>query len=58
MSGTKLSSCCISGHIHKGTPEGKTDTIADLPVYVAGSNASKTLVLITVRLQGFKYEVH
>jgi len=49
MSGT-LSECCVSGHIHQGTPKGTVDEIAGLKTYVSkpqdGSKA-RTVIFIT-----------
>jgi len=45
-----MSSCCLSGSIHSGTPRGQVETIDNLPTYVAapkdGSKA-KTIIFIT-----------
>lgn len=43
---TKLSSCCVSGHLHSGTPEGKDGEVGGVPAYITGSNDKKTLVFI------------
>lgn len=43
---TKLSSCCVSGHLHSGNPEGKDGQIAGLRSYITGSNDKKVLVFI------------
>jgi len=44
-----LGPCCISGHLHNGTPEGKVEKIAGLDVYVTGdpANKSKTILFVT-----------
>lgn len=41
-----LSSCCVSGHLHSGTPKGSEQTIGGLPTYVTGSG-NKTVVFVT-----------
>lgn len=45
-----MSSCCLSGALHGGTPTGRVDTIGGLQTYIAepknGSKA-KTVVLIS-----------
>ena len=43
---TKLSSCCVSGHLHSGNPEGKDGEVAGLPSYLTGSNDQKVLVFM------------
>jgi len=50
MSSSGLSSCCVSGHIHDGTPKGTEQTIAGLPTYVASpkdGSKDKTVIFIT-----------
>ena len=42
-----LSSCCVSGHLHSGTPKGSEQTIAGLPTYVTGESKGKTVVFVT-----------
>ncbi|KZT52814.1 alpha/beta-hydrolase [Calocera cornea HHB12733] len=46
---TGLSPCCVTGHLHEGTPTGTVEKIADLDVYVSkpkdGSKA-KTILFI------------
>lgn len=45
-----LSSCCVSGHLHSGNPQGSEQTIGGLPTYVAASkdgSKDKTVVFIT-----------
>jgi hypothetical protein len=46
----QLSSCCVSGHVHAGTPQGTFQSIDGINTYVSkpenGSKA-KTLVLLT-----------
>lgn len=29
-----IKSCCVSGHLHEGTPEGSQQTLHGLPTYV------------------------
>lgn len=43
---TKLSSCCVSGHLHSGTPQGTEEAVAGVPSYIIGSNDKKALVFI------------
>lgn len=47
--GVGMSSCCLSGAVHDGTPTGKIETIDNLQTYVAapkdGSKA-KTIVFL------------
>jgi len=48
MSG--LSSCCVTGHLHEGTPTGTVEKITDLDVYVSkpeGGSKAKTILFIT-----------
>ncbi len=45
----QLSSCCISGHIHAGTPEGSEHQIGGLRTYVAKDSKSdkkKTVIFL------------
>jgi dienelactone hydrolase len=42
---TQIKSCCVSGHIHEGTPKGKFETVHGLNTYVTGSG-SATIVFI------------
>jgi len=47
---TGFSSCCISGHIHEGTPTGVVEKIVGLDTYIAKSDSgskAKTIVLIS-----------
>jgi len=44
-----MSSCCLSGKVHEGTPTGKVETIDNLSTYVAapeGGSKAKTVVFI------------
>jgi len=44
-----MSSCCLSGAVHSGTPKGKVETIGNLPTYVAepdNGDKSKTVVFL------------
>merc|ERR1712087_378530 len=46
----QLSACCVSGHVHEGTPKGKVETIAGLNTYVSPSSdgsKAKTVIFIT-----------
>lgn len=45
----QLSECCVSGHVHEGTPKGSLQTVYGLETYVTGSttDASKTIIFIT-----------
>ncbi|KAK9898962.1 alpha/beta-hydrolase [Cystobasidium minutum MCA 4210] len=50
MAQQQLSSCCVSGHVHEGTPKGKEETIAGLKTYVSPSSdgsKAKTVIFIT-----------
>jgi hypothetical protein len=44
-----MSSCCLSGKVHGGTPTGKVETIGNLQTYVAapkdGSKAKSIVFL-------------
>ncbi|KAH9827243.1 Dienelactone hydrolase family, partial [Teratosphaeria destructans] len=45
-----LGSCCMSGHLATGTPQGREETIAGLPTYIAEpstNDPSKTVVFLT-----------
>lgn len=44
---TKLSSCCVTGHLHNGAPQGKEEFVAGLKAYVTGDNKLKTILAIT-----------
>jgi dienelactone hydrolase len=49
MSTQQLSSCCISGHIHEGTPQGSISTIGGLRTYIAlpeGGDKKKTVIFL------------
>jgi len=48
---TTLSKCCVSGHLHKGEPQGKIQKYAGLDTYITGSNTTKSIVIITVSLR-------
>ena len=47
--GVGVSSCCISGKVHDGTPKGRVDTIGGLPCYIAepkdGSKAKAVIYI-------------
>jgi hypothetical protein len=48
--GVGMSSCCISGAAHEGTPKGRVDTIGGLSCYVTepeGGSTAKLIVFIT-----------
>ncbi|CDZ96174.1 Predicted hydrolase related to dienelactone hydrolase [Phaffia rhodozyma] len=48
MSG-ELKECCVSGHIHSGTPGGQATTVYGLPTYIAnpkGGSKEKTVMII------------
>jgi dienelactone hydrolase len=41
------SSCCISGHLHTGTPKGTEETVHGLPTYVSpGKQADKSKTVV------------
>lgn len=42
---TQVKSCCVSGHIHEGTPKGKFETLHGLNTYVTGSGAATIVFL-------------
>lgn len=46
-----IKSCCLSGHLHEGTPTGSQQTIHGLPTYVApapeGADGKATVVFLT-----------
>lgn len=54
-----IKSCCVSGHLHEGTPEGSQQTLHGLPTYViepkngAGAKTGTTVVFLT-DIFGFK----
>jgi len=41
-----LSKCCLTGHLHSGTPRGKWEQIAGFETYAIGDNKAKTIVFI------------
>ena len=44
-----MSSCCVSGHLHEGTPEGIETEVAGLKCYVAApSSGSKDQTILYV----------
>lgn len=45
---TTLSKCCVSGHLHKGTPQGIIKEYAGLKTYITGDNKAESLIMITV----------
>ena len=45
---TTLSKCCVSGHLHQGEPKGTVEKFAGLDTYITGTNASRTIMVITV----------
>jgi len=49
MSSQTLGACCISGHLHEGTPKGTVEKLDGLDVYVTGdvANKAKTVVYVT-----------
>jgi hypothetical protein len=53
---TKLSPCCVSGHLHDGTPEGTDGTVAGLSAYITGNNDKKVIIFIT-DIFGYKLPV-
>lgn len=44
---TTLSKCCVSGHLHQGEPKGTVAKFAGLDTYITGTNASRTIMVIT-----------
>lgn len=47
--GVGMSSCCLSGSVHEGTPRGRIDTIGDIQCYIAepeDKSTSKTVVFL------------
>jgi len=53
-----MSSCCLSGHLHSGTPKGREDTIGGLDTYISepeGGSTSKSLIFI-VDIFGWKLD--
>jgi len=42
---TEIKSCCVSGHLHSGTPQGKFEDLHGLKTYVTGSGKD-TIVFI------------
>jgi len=45
-----LSACCVTGHLHEGTPTGTVEKIVDLDVYVTkpeGGSKAKTILFIS-----------
>ncbi|KAM0751010.1 alpha/beta-hydrolase [Meredithblackwellia eburnea MCA 4105] len=44
-----LGKCCVSGHLHEGTPQGSVKQLDGLDVYVTGdpANKDKTIVYVT-----------
>jgi len=45
-----LSECCVTGHLHEGTPAGVVEKIGDLDVYVSkpeGGSKAKTILFIS-----------
>jgi len=50
--GVGMSSCCLSGSVHEGTPTGKIETIDNLQTYVAapkdGSKAKSIVFLVDI----------
>ncbi|KIW12599.1 hypothetical protein PV08_09877 [Exophiala spinifera] len=56
---TGMSSCCLSGSVHSGTPAGREDTIGGLPCYVAepSSAGPKTKAIVfLVDIFGWKFK--
>lgn len=46
----EVKSCCVSGHIHSGTPKGTVSNVYTLPTYIAtpeGGSKAKTAVFLT-----------
>jgi hypothetical protein len=52
----QFSVCCISGHIHEGTPEGTETVIAGLKTYVATPSSSDNDKAILLVHDVFEYE--
>lgn len=53
-----LSSCCISGSVHSGTPSGREDTIGGIATYIAepsDKSTAKTVVFL-VDIFGWKFK--
>lgn len=50
--GVGMSSCCLSGSVHEGTPTGSVETIDNLQTYVAkpkdGSKAKSIVILVDI----------
>lgn len=46
-----LSKCCLSGHLHQGTPKGTVQKIQyldqELDTYVTGTNKAHTVLFLT-----------
>lgn len=56
--GVGMSSCCLSGKVHEGTPVGKVEKVGDLETYISapkdGSKA-KTIIFI-VDIFGWEFK--
>lgn len=53
-----MSSCCLSGSVHSGTPKGREDTIGGLDVYVAEPESKSTAksIIFIVDIFGWKFK--
>lgn len=53
-----LSSCCISGSVHSGTPRGREDTIGGIATYIAEPSDKSTAksVVFVVDIFGWKFK--
>lgn len=53
-----LSSCCLSGSVHSGTPTGREDTIGGIATYVAepSDNSTAKTIVFVVDIFGWKFK--
>ena len=54
---TGMGSCCLSGAVHSGKPQGREDTIGGLPTYIAepASKSTAQTVIFIVDIFGWKF---
>jgi len=56
--GVGISSCCLSGSVHSGTPQGREETIAGVSCYISSPSSgskSKSIIYIT-DIFGYKFK--
>lgn len=56
--GVGMSSCCLSGSIHDGTPKGRVEKVGDLNTYIAEpeSKSKSQVIIFLVDIFGYEFQ--